>query len=58
MYLFESAAIGSMSLPNRLLMAPVKTAFGAMDGTVTEQQVSYYLRRAEGGVGAIIVEPC
>jgi 2,4-dienoyl-CoA reductase-like NADH-dependent reductase (Old Yellow Enzyme family)/thioredoxin reductase len=57
-YLFESAAIGSMSLPNRLLMAPVKTAFGAMDGTVTEQQISYYLRRAEGGVGAIIVEPC
>jgi 2,4-dienoyl-CoA reductase-like NADH-dependent reductase (Old Yellow Enzyme family)/thioredoxin reductase len=47
-----------MTLPNRLLMAPVKTALGAMDGTVTEQQISYYRRRAGGGVGAIIVEPC
>jgi 2,4-dienoyl-CoA reductase-like NADH-dependent reductase (Old Yellow Enzyme family)/thioredoxin reductase len=56
--IFERSEIGPMTLPNRLLMAPVKTGFGAADGTVTEQQIAYYRRRAEGGVGAIIVEPC
>ena len=55
---FDSATIGSMNLRNRLLMAPVKTGLGAPDGTVTDQQVAYYRRRAEGGVGAIILEPC
>ena len=55
---FESANIGPMILRNRLLMAPVKTGFGAPDGTVTDQQLSYYGRRAEGGIGAIVVEPC
>ncbi|MBN1611542.1 MAG: FAD-dependent oxidoreductase [Polyangiaceae bacterium] len=58
MRVLESSAIGPMTLTNRLLMAPVKTGFGAPDGTVTEQQISYYRRRAEGGVSAIIVEPC
>ena len=56
--IFESSEIGPMTLANRLLMAPVKTGFGAADGAVTEQQIWYYRRRAEGGVGAIIVEPC
>ena len=54
---FEPSTIGPMTLPNRLLMAPVKPGFGTPDGTVTEQQISYFRRRAEGGVGAIIVEP-
>ncbi len=55
---FESSSIGRMPLPNRLLMAPVKTGLGAPNGTVTEPQIAYYRRRAEGGIGAIIVEPC
>jgi 2,4-dienoyl-CoA reductase-like NADH-dependent reductase (Old Yellow Enzyme family)/thioredoxin reductase len=38
-------------------MAPVKTGFGGPDGTISDQMLSYYRRRAEGGVGAIIVEP-
>jgi 2,4-dienoyl-CoA reductase-like NADH-dependent reductase (Old Yellow Enzyme family)/thioredoxin reductase len=54
---FEPTCIGSVSLPNRLLMAPVKTGFGGPDGAVTERLLAYYRRRAEGGVGAIIVEP-
>ena len=58
MKIFESAAIGPLRLPNRLIMAPVKTGLGAADGTVTDKQLAYYRRRAAGGVGAIIVEPC
>lgn len=58
MKVFESARIGELILSNRLLMAPVKTGLGNLDGTVTDKQLAYYRRRAEGGVGAIIVEPC
>ena len=54
---FETVRIGTMKLPNRLLMAPVKTGFGGPDGRVSDQLLAYYRRRAEGGVGAIIVEP-
>ncbi|MGD8922484.1 MAG: NAD(P)/FAD-dependent oxidoreductase [Candidatus Zixiibacteriota bacterium] len=55
---FTTLRIGSVEFPNRLLMAPVKTAFGTPDGKVTYRHEAYYRRRAEGGVGAIIVEPC
>ena len=58
MKVFSPFNIGSLSLSNRLLMAPVKTAFGTLDGKSTYRHEAYYRRRAEGGVGAIIVEPC
>jgi 2,4-dienoyl-CoA reductase-like NADH-dependent reductase (Old Yellow Enzyme family)/thioredoxin reductase len=54
---FEPIAIGGLTLPNRTVMAPVKTAFGGPDAKTTERLIQYYRRRAEGGVGAIIVEP-
>jgi len=54
---FESIRIGGLDLPNRLVMAPVKTGFGDMSGEVTDRLIAYYRRRAEGGVGAVIVEP-
>ncbi len=41
----------------RLAMAPVKTALGDPDGLVSSRHVAYYRRRAEGGVGLVIVEP-
>ncbi len=58
MKVFEATQIDRLTVRNRLLMAPVKTGFGGPDGTVTDQQIAYYRRRADGGVGAIIVEPC
>ncbi len=57
MNVFETVHIGDLALSNRLLMAPVKTGFAGPDGTVSEQLLAYYRRRAEGGVAAIIVEP-
>jgi len=57
MTVFDTVRIGDLALSNRLLMAPVKTGFAGPDGTVTEQLLAYYRRRAEGGVAAIIVEP-
>ncbi|NQU06493.1 MAG: hypothetical protein HQ568_10400, partial [Calditrichaeota bacterium] len=54
---FSKFQIGDVSLPNRLIMAPIKTAFGSLSGEVTHRHLAYYHRRAEGGVGAIITEP-
>ncbi|MBZ0265390.1 NAD(P)/FAD-dependent oxidoreductase [bacterium] len=53
---FDTVNIGRLLLKNRLLMAPVKTAFATFEGKVTTTLVEYYKRRAAGGVGAIIVE--
>jgi len=54
---FDSIRIGSLELPNRIAMAPVKTAYGTTDGRVTDRTVAYFRRRAEGGVGLIVSEP-
>jgi 2,4-dienoyl-CoA reductase-like NADH-dependent reductase (Old Yellow Enzyme family)/thioredoxin reductase len=38
-------------------MAPVMTNFGTVNGEVTYKHQAFYNRRAEGEIGAIIVEP-
>jgi 2,4-dienoyl-CoA reductase-like NADH-dependent reductase (Old Yellow Enzyme family) len=53
--LFEPLAIGSMTLPNRIVMAPMTRAL-AQDGVPDDINANYYRRRAEGGVGLIISE--
>ena len=55
---FERLRIGPVELPNRLALAPVKTAFGGTDGVVTDRHIAYYRRRARGGAGLLILEPC
>jgi 2,4-dienoyl-CoA reductase-like NADH-dependent reductase (Old Yellow Enzyme family)/thioredoxin reductase len=54
---FERFRVGPIELPNRLALAPVKTAFGGTDGMATDRHIAYYRRRAQGGVGLIILEP-
>lgn len=54
---FDSISVGPLGLPNRIAMAPIKTAYGTGKGRVTDQLVAYFRRRAEGGVGLIISEP-
>lgn len=54
---FEPLQIGPVEIPNRLALAPVKTALGGTDGRVTARHVEYYRRRAAGGAGLIIIEP-
>lgn len=53
--LFQSVRIGSIDLPNRIVMAPMTRNFAA-DGILMESGVEYYRRRAAGGVGLIITE--
>lgn len=53
--LFKPFRIGSLDLPNRIVMAPMTRAFAA-EGIPGEAQAAYYRRRAEGGVGLILSE--
>ena len=53
---FSPLRAGPTELPNRLALAPVKTAFGRPDGLVTDRHVAYYRRRAAGGAGLIVTD--
>ncbi len=53
--LFQPLSIGTMQLPNRVVMAPM-TRFFAPGGVLKEEVVPYYARRAAGGAGLIITE--
>jgi len=54
---FTPLSLGPVRVPNRLALAPVKTALGSLDGAVTAELLAYYQRRALGGAGLVIVEP-
>ncbi|BBB31735.1 conserved hypothetical protein [Thermotomaculum hydrothermale] len=47
----------NLSLKNRYIMAPVKTAYGNLKGEVTERHLTYYKNIANGGVSLVILEP-
>lgn len=52
--LFEPFGLGALSLPNRVVMAPMSRARAAADGTPTELMATYYAQRA--GAGLIVAE--
>lgn len=54
---FQPIKFGSVEISNRLILAPVKTGYGTPTGEVTPRHLAYYRRRAEGGSGALIIEP-
>ena len=54
--LFEPGTIGKMEVKNRIVMAPVNSRFGGEFGAVTQRWIDYYVERAKGGTGLIIVE--
>ncbi|MEU9555377.1 alkene reductase [Streptomyces fumanus] len=48
--LFESASLGPLTLPNRLLMAPLTRNRAEADGTPTALMAEYYAQRASAGL--------
>ncbi|MEU5876515.1 alkene reductase [Spirillospora sp. NPDC047279] len=48
--LFESVNVGALSLPNRLVMAPMTRSRAYDSGKVDELTVEYYAQRAEAGL--------
>ncbi len=53
--LFNPIKIGKMELKNRVVMLPVTTGFGEADETVGDHLIDFFVERAKGGVGLIIV---
>jgi 2,4-dienoyl-CoA reductase-like NADH-dependent reductase (Old Yellow Enzyme family)/thioredoxin reductase len=55
-HLLSPITIRSLTIPNRLVMPPMGTALGNDDSTVSEANLAYIKRRAEGGAGLVITE--
>ena len=56
MKLTDSVNINGKLSRNRLVMAPMVTGLGCVDGIATEAHVLHYRARAHGGVGIVVVE--
>ena len=56
--LFSPFQLGTLTLPNRAVMAPMSTNMGGLDGAVTPDLIAFYRARATGGTGMVIVEFC
>src|ERR1700736_1988350 len=54
--LLTPARIGSVQIPNRIVMPPMTTRTADEDGAVTDDTMAYYLARARGGGGLITVQ--
>jgi 2,4-dienoyl-CoA reductase (NADPH2) len=56
--LFSPFKLRNLTIPNRVVMAPMSSQLGDERGHVTPRQIAYYRARAAGGTGMIIVEFC
>ncbi|RYY25920.1 MAG: NADH:flavin oxidoreductase [Sphingomonadales bacterium] len=55
-HLFSPFRIRDVELRNRLVMAPMSTELGGLNGEVTPAMIAFYRERALGGMGLIVVE--
>nr|PZN05356.1 MAG: NADH oxidase [Bacillota bacterium] len=54
--LFSEGRIGKLTVRNRIVMPPMATNLANEDGSVSQKLIDYYVARAKGGVGLIILE--
>lgn len=54
--LYEPLTINTMTLKNRTFMAPMSLGYESQDGCINEAMSDYWLRRAQGNVGCIILD--
>lgn len=48
--------LGSLTLPNRIVMTTIKLGYSTEKGEVTDRHIAFYVRRVQGGVGLITSE--
>lgn len=53
-HLLEPITVGSLTLPNRLVMPPMGTEMGTHGGHSTPREAAYYAARARGGTGLVM----
>lgn len=51
--LFSPCRIGTLTIPNRLVMEPLQNYLAGPDGTCSDRDTAFYVERAKGGVGLI-----
>lgn len=56
--LFRPLTIKNISIPNRIVMAPMTTVSGNPDGSFSDEEITYLEQRAQGAVGTIISPAC
>jgi 2,4-dienoyl-CoA reductase-like NADH-dependent reductase (Old Yellow Enzyme family)/thioredoxin reductase len=56
--LMQEFSLGQVQLRNRIVMAPMLSRLCHADGSVSQKLIDYYVERAKGGAGLIIVEYC
>ena len=54
--LLSPVQLGSLELPNRFVVPPMATNLAHEDGTVSQALIDYWVARAKGGWGLLIVE--
>ena len=54
--LFAPGSIGSLEIPNRIVMAPMGSNYADEQHQVTDRLIAFHVARAEGGVGLQIAE--
>lgn len=55
--MLSSIQIGPMTVRNRVIMAPMNTNYANTDGSISKRFADYFVERAKGGVGLIIISP-
>lgn len=54
--LFQPGRLGSLAVPNRIVMPPMVLNYADEDGRVTDRYIAHIERVARGGVGTIVLE--
>ena len=54
--IFSPLRIGSLTIKNRIALAPMASHLANHEGKATDALIAWYVRRAQGGVGLIISE--
>ncbi|MGD8367409.1 MAG: FAD-dependent oxidoreductase [Desulfobacterales bacterium] len=55
--MFAEMTLGNLTLANRFVFPPIKTAYGTPKGNVTDRHVRYYRQIAHNGPAVVILEP-
>lgn len=54
-HLLAPGRIGSLELPNRIVMPPIRTRLARLDGTVGSRETAFFVTRARGGASLVMV---
>jgi 2,4-dienoyl-CoA reductase-like NADH-dependent reductase (Old Yellow Enzyme family)/thioredoxin reductase len=55
--LFRPQRLGSLTLPNRVVMTTVKLGYATRAGEANDRHIAFYVRRAQGQAGLLTTEP-